>query len=112
MSLHPEPIGEVPADTARVARAAFPKGTVVTRLRDEFSALYEDEDFRKLYPARGQPGLAPWRLALVTVLQFLSRASRLGQRDDHALTVTMRSRLRSLTAAWMAWSSAALSVKV
>ena len=75
MGLHPEPIGEVPAETARVARAAFPKGTAVTRLRDEFSALFEDEDFRKLYPARGQPGLAPWRLALVTVFQFLEQLS-------------------------------------
>jgi len=75
MSLHPGPIGEIPAETARVARAAFPKGTVVTRLRDEFSALYEDEDFRQLYPARGQPGLAPWRLALVTVFQFLEHLS-------------------------------------
>jgi transposase len=75
MSLHPEPIGEVPAETARVARAAFPKGTMVTQLRDEFSALYEDEDFRKLYPTRGQPGLAPWRLALVTVFQFLEHLS-------------------------------------
>ena len=75
MSLHPEPIGEVPAETARVARAAFPKGTTVTRLRDEFSVLYEDEEFRKLYPARGQPGLAPWRLALVTVFQFLEHLS-------------------------------------
>ncbi|MPR13157.1 hypothetical protein, partial [Microvirga tunisiensis] len=26
MSLHPEPIGEIPAETVRVARAAFPKG--------------------------------------------------------------------------------------
>ena len=59
MGLHPEPIGEVPAETARVARAACPKGTMVTRLRDEFSALFEDEDFRALYPTRGQPGLAP-----------------------------------------------------
>ena len=75
MSLHPEPIGEVPAETARVASAAFPKGTAVTRLRDEFSALFEDEDFRKLYPTRGQPGLAPWRLALVTVFQFLEHLS-------------------------------------
>ena len=75
MSLHPEPIGEVPAETARVARAAFPKGTVVTRLRDEFSILYKDEDFHGLYPARGQPGLAPWRLALVTVFQFLEHLS-------------------------------------
>ena len=75
MSLHPEPIGEIPAETARVARAAFPKGTVVTRLRDEFSTLYQDEDFRRLYPSRGQPGLAPWRLALVTVFQFLEHLS-------------------------------------
>src|SRR3712207_1289305 len=45
------------------------------RLRDEFGALYEDEDFRELYPARGQPGLAPWRLALVTVFQFLEHLS-------------------------------------
>jgi transposase len=75
MSLHPEPIGDVPVETVRVARAAFPKGTVVTRLRDEFSALFEDEDFRAFYPTRGQPGLAPWRLALVTVFQFLEHLS-------------------------------------
>jgi transposase len=75
MSLRPEPIGTIPAETARVARAAFPRGTVATRLRDEFSALYEDEDFRDLYPTRGQPGLAPWRLALVTVLQFSEHLS-------------------------------------
>src|SRR5215218_6941892 len=75
MSLRSEPIGTIPAETARVARAAFPKGTVVTRLRDEFSALYRDEDFGGLYPSRGQPALTPWRLALVTVLQFLEHLS-------------------------------------
>ena len=75
MSLHPEPIGEIPAETARVARAAFPGGTLITRLRDEFAALYQDADFRTLYPVRGQPGLAPWRLALVTVFQFLEHLS-------------------------------------
>src|SRR5919107_6079784 len=79
MSLRPEPVGEIPAETARVARAAFSKGTVVTRLRDAFDALYEDEDFRSLYPARGQPGLTLWRLALVTVFQFLEHLS-----DRHA----------------------------
>src|SRR5215218_9490551 len=75
MCLHPEPIGEIPPETVRVARAAFPKGTVVSRLRDEFGGLYEDRDFRRLYPERGQPGLAPWRLALVTVFQFLENLS-------------------------------------
>jgi transposase len=48
---------------------------VVTRLRDEFSDLYRDEDFRPFYPGRGQPCLAPWRLALVTVFQFLEHLS-------------------------------------
>ena len=75
MSLHPSPIGQIPGETQRVAHAAFPRGTVVTRLRDEFSELYCDEDFQALYPRRGQPGLAPWRLALVTVLQFLEHLS-------------------------------------
>lgn len=75
MSLHPQPIGRIPAETMRVAHAAFPRGTVVTRLRDEFADLYRDEDFAALYPRRGQPGLAPWRLALVTVLQFLEHLS-------------------------------------
>ena len=75
MSLHPTPIGEIPAETVRIARAAFPKGSLVTRLRDEFSVIYQDEDFGRLYPDRGQPALAPWRLALVTVLQFLENLS-------------------------------------
>ena len=75
MSLRPSPIGRIPAETIRVAHAAFPCGTVVTRLRDEFAELYRDEDFAALYPRRGQPGLAPWRLALVTVLQFLEHLS-------------------------------------
>ena len=78
MSLNPEPIGAIPAETVRVARAAFPKGTLITRLRDEFGALYRDETFRELYPTRGQPGLAPWRLALVTVFQS-SRPSVTGR---------------------------------
>jgi transposase len=75
MSLHPTPIGAIPTETVRVARAAFPKGTLATRLRDEFNALYEDEDFREFYSSRGQPGLAPWRVALVTVLQLLEHLS-------------------------------------
>ncbi|HYY83625.1 MAG TPA: IS1182 family transposase [Beijerinckiaceae bacterium] len=75
MSLHPMPIGEIPNETMRVARAAFPKGTLATRLRDEFADLFEDADFHALYPSRGQPGLAPWRLALVTVFQFVEQLS-------------------------------------
>src|SRR3712207_3363244 len=75
MSLRPTPIGEIPTETVRVAEAAFPKGTLLMRLREEFAVLFEDADFRALYPSRGQPGLAPWRLALVTVFQFLEQLS-------------------------------------
>jgi transposase len=70
MSLHPASIGRVPEDTARVAHAAFPKGTTYLRLRDTLGSIFTDDAFVALFPTRGQPGVAPWRLALVTVLQF------------------------------------------
>jgi transposase len=70
MSLHPHPIALVPEDTARVARAAFPKGHPYLTLRDALGPIFQDEDFAALFPAWGQPGLPPWRLALVTIMQF------------------------------------------
>lgn len=70
MSLKPEPIDPVPAQTVRVVRAAFPKGTTYMKMRDEIGTIWEDRDFAGLFPVRGQPALAPWRLALVTVMQF------------------------------------------
>jgi transposase len=68
--MRPKPIGPVPEDTARVARAAFPKGTTYIQMRDVLGAIYEDEDFEELFEVRGRPAIAPWRLALVTVMQF------------------------------------------
>jgi transposase len=70
MMLRPHPIGPVPDDTARVADAAFPKGHPYLRLADELGTLFADELFAALFPAHGQPALAPWRLALVSVLQY------------------------------------------
>ncbi len=70
MSLTPNPIEPVPEETARVARAAFRKGNGLLKLRDELGSIFTDADFADLFPKRGQPGLAPWRLALVTLLQF------------------------------------------
>ncbi len=68
--MRPQPIGPVPEDTARVARAAFPKGTTYVRMRDVLGAIYKDEDFAGVFEVRGRPAIAPWRLALVTVMQF------------------------------------------
>lgn len=68
--LRPQPIGPVPDETARVAHAAFPKGHPYLRLADELGSLFSDETFAALFPTHGQPALAPWRLALVTILQF------------------------------------------
>jgi transposase len=70
MSMHPRPIGLVPEDTARVARAAFPKGNLYMQMRDVLGTIYHDKDFSELFEVRGRPAIAPWRLALVTVMQF------------------------------------------
>src|SRR5262249_7210254 len=70
MSLHPHVITPVPADTARVARAAFPKGQPYLTFRDALGTIFQDVDFTALFPAWGPPGLPPWRLALVTIMQF------------------------------------------
>ena len=43
MSLKPCPIQPVPEETARVARAAFPKGNPYLTLRDELGTIYHDE---------------------------------------------------------------------
>jgi transposase len=75
MTLKPAVVGPIPETTLHTARAAFPKGSVVMKLRDEFGSLYHDENFRHLFPTRGQPSLPPWRLALVTVLQYLEHLS-------------------------------------
>ena len=70
MSLRPTPGGEVPAATAAVARAAFPKGNHCLVLRDALGPIFEDEQFEGLFAACGRPAECPWRLALVTLLQF------------------------------------------
>jgi len=41
------------------------------QLRDALGTIYTDEGFADLFPTHGQPALAPWRLALVTVFQCM-----------------------------------------
>jgi transposase len=39
-------------------------------MRDLLGTLYDDQLFAALFPPQGQPALAPWRLALITIMQF------------------------------------------
>jgi transposase len=75
MSLRPDFIGPVPEETARVAQAVFRKGNLCLRLREALGTIYGDELFADLFPTMGRPAEAPWRLALISVLQFLEDLS-------------------------------------
>lgn len=75
MSLQAQPVPPIPAETVRVAQAAFPKGNVYLQMRDQLGELYRDQDFALLYPQRGQPTESPWRLALISVMQFMENLS-------------------------------------
>jgi transposase len=75
MTLHATPVTPVPEETARVARAAVPKGNVYMQMRDVLGSIYSDEQFADLFASRGRPVIPPWRLALVTVLQFAAGLS-------------------------------------
>lgn len=87
MSLHPESIPTVPEETVRIARAAFPKGNIYIRMFDEFGSFVTDQDFANLFSNFGQSAYAPWRLALVTVMQFAEGLS------DRQAAEAVRSRL-------------------
>jgi transposase len=72
MALHPQPLPQVPDATAAAVRAAFPKGNLYVDLCAEFGTLYNDQLFADLYPPEGRPvEVAPWRLALVMVMQYI-----------------------------------------
>ena len=75
MSLQPTDSISIPEETRRVTRAAFPKGTLAMQLRDTLGSVFADPMLAKLFPRCGQPAEAPWRLALVTILQFAENLS-------------------------------------
>jgi transposase len=71
MSMHPQLFYVIPAETERVAHAAFPKGCAIMRIRDELAMLFADRAFAALFSAVGQPAYSPSRLLLVTIFQFM-----------------------------------------
>ncbi|MBA3947993.1 MAG: IS1182 family transposase [Herpetosiphonaceae bacterium] len=60
----------MPAETAEVAQAAFPKGNVYIRMHDELGMIYTNPLFTHLFPRDGQPAKDPARLALVLIMAF------------------------------------------
>src|SRR3954467_8558279 len=70
MCLHPASPLPVPDDTVKVARRPFTRGNLLLSLRDKLGPIFDDGRFASLFPGKGQPAEAPWRLALVTLLQF------------------------------------------
>ena len=75
MSLKPQGLEPIPQATSRLAHKSSPKGTAIMRLRDALGPIYQDEAFTELFPRRGRPAQAPWRLALVTVFQAMENLS-------------------------------------
>jgi transposase len=71
MTLHAQNEFSIPEETARVARAAYPKGNLYMKMRDALGTIYQDESFAQLFPHNGRPVEAPWRLAFITVVQFI-----------------------------------------
>lgn len=66
---------QIPEETVKVAKAAFPNGNIYLTLRDTLGPLFDDQTFQDLYPTLGQPAESPGRLALITVMQFLEELS-------------------------------------
>ena len=75
MSLQPQAQYTVPIETANVARAVFPQGNLCITMSERLSEFIDDEMFSHLFKAKGQPAESPWRLTLVTILQFVEGLS-------------------------------------
>jgi len=85
--LKPNRQAEIPEETIKVAKAAFPMGNMYLSLRDTLGLIYEDEAFQDLYPRLGQPAESPGRLALITVMQYVEDLS------DRQAAEAVRSRI-------------------
>jgi transposase len=70
VSMQPQQGVEIPEETARVARAAFRKGSLAMSARDELGEVFTDEQFTEAFGTRGAPAESPGALALVTALQY------------------------------------------
>jgi transposase len=75
MSLNPQRNMDIPEETVRLIRIVLPKGNIYTRMRDRLGTCFNDEQFKGMYARVGQPGYSPWRLALVSIIQYMEDLS-------------------------------------
>jgi transposase len=76
VTFHAHPVPPVPDATAAATLAAFPNGNSYVSIRNELGTLFTDSLFADWFAPRGAPvEVAPWRLALVLVLQELETLS-------------------------------------
>ena len=70
-------IPPVPETPAAMVKAAFPKGNLSVDLHTECGAIYDDDQCADLYAKHcGRPvEVAPWRVALVMVMQYMEGLS-------------------------------------
>jgi len=87
MSLQPQKLPEIPEETARVAKILFPKGNKYIWLRDELDVIFKDEQFTSLYPKSGQLAEQPWRLAVMSIIQYMENYT------DRQATEALRARI-------------------
>ena len=78
---------EIPEETARVAKAAFPKGNVYLTMRDELGPIFSDDDFAALFSRQGQDCQSPGIVAMVTVMQYMEDLT------DRQAAAAVRSRI-------------------
>lgn len=87
MSMRVRTMFDIPEETIQVARAAFPKGNVYMKMRDELGVIYTDHQFAGMFAWGGQPAEAPGLLAMVTIMQYAEGLS------DRQTAEAVRSRI-------------------
>ncbi|MER7959918.1 transposase [Streptomyces sp. NPDC096030] len=85
--MQPKGLSGVPGQTAAVARAAFPGGSLPVRIRDHLAGVSAGGPFAGSFGVRGAPGMSPAVWPLVTVLQFA------GNLTDRQAAQAVRARL-------------------
>lgn len=75
MSLKPQPLGPIPAETYELGQELLAEDDVMRRIGEQYAEIVRDEDFAQMYSHTGQPAMSPARLALVSVLQAMEHIS-------------------------------------